>query len=397
MLLKRLALLTFLLITALPALAQEEPPPETVSEIPYGGVVEDTITERAFFDWWTVEAVEGDEMRISMAASGGLEPLIGILDPTGTLVTRSEDGEPDSTILLEYTAPGTGQYIIVATRVGNAEGTSIGAYTLRLALANQPTTAPETDYQDVIFRCPKVEGDIATVATIRFGDDAREGMLYRITVYGLDGFRPVIKVNFVVQEAYELCNTDAQQTVGDQFTFPGEETRIVAETDLPSVSQFSVNGAEEAGIITLQIGSAGEAPGRYMAIIEGMTLDTPEDIDGLEARIGPLAAQSTGMSVYMVAEPGSRLDPFMTRLDNDQTCDDAGRRGCEDLVTFTGAGSIFTAGGVATELIGDRSDAGLFIPSGSIDPIPVELSSRANSTYGDYAVVLIGELPARSP
>ncbi len=397
MLMKRLALIALLLTTALPALAQNEPPPETVEEILYGTMVEDTITQRAFYDWWTVEAVEGDQMRISMAAAGGLEPLLGILDPTGTLVTRSEEGAADSTILLDYTVPSSGQYIIVATRAGNEAGSSTGSYILRLALANQPTTIASADYQAVVFRCPDVQGDIATAATIRFGDDAREGMLYRMTVYGLDGFRPVIKINFTAQEPFEACNTNADLMIGDQFTLPGEETRTVSEADLPNMSQFLIRGAEEVGVITLVIGSEGETPGRYMAIIEGLTLDTADDLDGIEARIGPLAAERTSMSIYMVAAPGSRLDPFITRFDTQQSCDDAGRRGCKDVLAFTGAGAVLNEGGKVTELIGDRSDAGLLLPPGSLDPVPVEVSSRAGATYGDYALIFIGELPPREP
>jgi hypothetical protein len=111
-------------------------------------------------------------------------------------------------------------------------------------------------------------------------------------------------------------------------------------------------------------------------------------------RIGPLAAESTSLSVYMVAAQNSRLDPFMILPDTGETCDDSGRTGCDTLPTFSGAGAVLHEGD-GTTLRGDRSDAGLLLTPGNPDPMAVELSSRDGDTRGAYALVLIGELPPR--
>jgi hypothetical protein len=377
------------LLLAVPALAQEDV--ETISIINYDNVVENTITQQAFFDWWQVQAAEGDVLVIDMAASGGLQPLVGILDPGGTLVIRSEDGAVDGTISLEYTVPAPGQYTIVATRVGNVDGTSTGAYSLRLRRANAPVQNVNP-YQDVTFRCEDYE--VTTASTIVFQEDASEGLVHRITIYGIDGFQPVIRLNVEVPDPYELCNTDAQETVDDTFTLPGEPARTITAENLNTVSQLLISGAEDAGVITITIGSKDGLPGRYIAIIEGFNIDPGTDVDTIEVRVGPLAAETTAIQLYMVAGQNSRLDPFLTRSDTGETCDDAGRANCEAIPTFTSAGATLHEG-AGTTLVGDRSDAGVLINPGNPDAIAVEFGSRADRTHGGYVVVLIGELPAR--
>lgn len=400
MVLKRVLIFMLVSLLALPLLAQEEPNEPTVLDVVYDDVVDDSITAPAFWDWWKVQATQGDIIVVDMAASGGLEPLIGILDPTGTLAARSEDGAADSTIQLEYTAPVTGEYTIVATRVGNADGTSTGTYTLRLRRANTPVVSDPDQYQDVTFVCADIPGEVTTAATIRFAEEATEGLKYRITVYGLDGFRPVIRIKFDLpnkDEPFELCNLDAEQMIGDTFTLPGEDTRTVTAETLNGASQLSIAGSAEAGVgvITLTIGSLDGAAGRYMAVIEGFAIDPKDDTDLLEVRVGPLAAETTSIQTYMVAAPNSRLDPFMMRPDNEEICDDAGRGDCEAVLSFRGAGATLTEGDVDTVISGARSDAGMVVNPGTPDTVALELSSRSGNTHGAYAVFLIGILPPR--
>jgi hypothetical protein len=388
---KRLFVVGFLCLAALPVVAQENS--ETVLDIIYDNPVDDTITQAAFYDWWILQASAGDIMVINMAASGGLEPLIGILDQGGNLVARSDEGAPDSLISLEYTTEQPGQFIIVATRVGNADGTSTGTYSLIVRRANGVVENVDT-YQDVTFICEGFEA--TTAATVTFAEDPQPSLVHRITVYGIDGFEPVIRLNVDEPEPYEVCNTDAAQTVGDTFTLPGEDQRTITEDNLNTVSQHLVSGAENVGDIIITIGSRDGTPGRYMAIFDlGFAIDPANDTDRLEVRIGPLAAETTSLSVYTVAVQNSRLDPFMTLLDSGVTCDDAGRTGCDGLPSFSGAGAVLHEGD-GTTLRGDRSDAGLLLTPGNPDPITLEVSSRGGDTYGGYALVLIGELPPRT-
>jgi hypothetical protein len=232
-------------------------------------------------------------------------------------------------------------------------------------------------YQDVTFRCN--DDEVTTATTLKFQEDTTKDLNYRITVYGIDGFLPVIRVQTQSPNSYEICNTDAQHTVGDTFTLPGETARTIAQENLDSASQFLVGGAENTGVLTLTIGSKDGKPGRYMAIIEGFNIDPATDTDTVEVRVGPLAAKTTAIQFYMVAAENSRVDPYLTRGDGEDTCDDAGRKGCEAVPTFSGAGATLHEGD-GTTIMGDRSDAGLLINPGNPDPVLVQLGSREGKT-----------------
>jgi hypothetical protein len=396
---KALVLGFIVIFTALPVLAQSDPNTPTVLDIQYDAVVHDTITSAAFYDWWTIEASANDDIVIDMAAGDGLQPLIGILDGSGDLVARSDDGEANATVTLEYVIPTAGHYTIVATRVGNADGTSTGTYSLRLRRANSPVVNTDP-YQDVTFPCKDQGFEATTAATIAFQEDPTPNMQHRITVYGIDGFRPVIRVNFDGPNAqpFEVCNIDAEFTVGDTFTLPGEDTRTITADNLDTVSQLVLSGAEKMGLITVTIGSKDGQPGRYVAVFEGFAIEPNNDADAFEVRIGPLAAKTTSITAYMVAGDSSRLDPFMTLPESGLTCDDAGRGDCSTVASIAHAGVVLHDGGNHTvSYIGDRSDAGILINPGNPDPVGLQLSSRSGDTHGAYALILIGQLPPRQP
>ncbi len=385
-------LLLISLALVCPVLAQDDTP--TVAAIDYDAVVEETISDAAFFDWWRLQAAEGDVLMITMTARDGLLPLIGLLDPTGDLVATSADGQINGTVQLEYTTLQEGPYTIIASRVDNVDGTSTGSYALEVRRANPPEQLQNL-HQPVTFTCE--EGEVVTAATLEFAEDIPvdgAGLTHRITVYGIDGFQPVIYVEFHSDQDFQTCNTDANQTLDDTFTLPGEAPRTVTADNLHTVSQLTLSGAELMGVITLRIGSLDGTPGRYMALIEGFTIDPDDDSDLFEVRVGPRAAADTALHIYMAAAENSRLDPFMEILDDSNiTCDDAGRRGCEMAASFAGAGAVLHNSGGMT-LTGDRSDAGLLLAPGSPDVIvPVLLSSRQAGTHGGYVLVVIGELP----
>lgn len=395
MLSKLLLIISLLLTGAGVVIAQDGDLP-SVLDIAYDQSVEETLTAAAFYDWWVLDAEEGDILVIDMQARNGLEPLIGLLDSSGALVARSDDGLPDSAVTLEFTAPSSGKYTIVATRVGNQSGLSSGAYTLRLRRANPAPLSAEDPYQDVTFRCE--DGEATTAATLQFADDPVPGLRYRLTVYGSDGFRPVIRVSFDrpdTGEPYELCNTDALRTVGDTFTLPGQETQTITEATLDRASQLLLTGADGMGTITLTIGSLNDQPGSWLALVEGFRIDPKDDVDTVDVRIGPLAALTSTLSIYMVANPDSRLDPVLAWPEGGLVCDDAGRGDCANVPTYAGASFLLNEGD-GLSLKPDRSDAGLVLAPGTPDAMTLEMSSRNGDTYGGYTLIMIGQLPPRA-
>lgn len=395
----------FIFFIAFPALAQQDDDVPSVYPITYDQVIEDTITNTAIFDWWQLEASQGDIIVADMEASNGLAPLLGILDPSGSLVACSggiispegepqgcgSDGEVDGKITLEYTALSSGQHTIVATRVGNMDGTTTGNYTLLVQRASSipPRVNP---FQEVVFRCQDFEA--VTVATLKFADDPETVSYYRINVYGLGDFKPVIRVHLSLPDV-EDCSSDPTSTEGIQYLFPDAEPITLENGESPSTAQLLLTGADRMGTITLTIGSKDGAPGRYMAVIDGFTIDPANDADAVEARIGPLATAQP-IQLYMVAVGNSRVDPTMSfvgdNIANSFVCDDAGRRGCEGVPAIDGTGAVLNDG---LRIIGDPFDAGMLFNPGNPDPLSVDLGSFSTNTDGDYALVIMGELPPR--
>ncbi len=393
MFIKKTALFLCILFTMLPVLAQDNQDSITVTDISYDNVVKDTITNGAFYDWWRIQALAGDVMVVDMGGSDGLAPLIGILDTTGNLVARSTDGEPNQSVSMDFTVPKDGQYTIVATRVGNQGGTTTGGYALRVRKANPPNQNTNSEqYVPVTFPCQDFEA--TTVVSLRFGEDPRPNLKYRVTVYGLDGFVPVIRLQFDVpgQGPFDKCNTGANSTLTDTFTVPGEAERTITKDLLPTVSQLIFTGADKAGIVHFTIASKNGAAGRYFAVIDGFTIDTPSNTDLYDVRMGPLAKLSP-LTVYMVAGENSRLDPYMKWASGNMECDDAGKGDCKNVPSFNKAGvTLHESGGMT--IVGGRSDAGLMLAPGTTDVMTLEMGSRNSETSGDYVLVLLGQLPA---
>lgn len=387
---KTLLFVMMCLLAALPMMAQDDPMAEAIS---YDSVVEDDISNEAIYDWWFIEAAEGDIIVANMTGYGGLEPLIGILDPDGTLVGRSDDGTPGGKVSLEYPAPTAGLYTIVATRVGNENGTTTGEYELQVRRANTPEVRVNP-YQEVVFRCQDYE--VTNTVVLEFADDAPS--FYRISVYGMDGFIPVIRVILSGPDITD-CSRDSRAMTGDTYTLPGAETVTVPENP-ENAAQLTIGGAQQSGNVTLTIGSKDGATGRYLAVIEGFSITPEDDRDFVRVGQGPKAAGSP-LLVYMVSDKATRLDPALSTVDDDEgnsnstICDDAGRRSCPDVASIDGFELLMTVGDADDVTItGSRFDAGALFPTGDAQRLhSLDLSSFSANTEGGYSLILIGELP----
>jgi len=111
-------------------------------------------------------------------------------------------------------------------------------------------------------------------------------------------------------------------------------------------------------------------------------------------RVGPRAALYGPLDVYAVAVgDNNRLDPVLRLIgptgDVIASCDDAGRRGCADVLPIADAGVILNQG---TRLVGDRFDAGLRLPPGWVT---LEVASFGGNTRGSYALIFVGGIAPR--
>ena len=374
-------LLGIALAAARPAHAQADEP--RVEPIGIGMSVEDTITGDAPFDWWLIDAAAGDEVRIIIEAYEGLAPLIGILDTGRTLVARSDDGTPNGVQELRYVFPTAGEYTIVAARVGINDGTTTGRYTLTVERVGSPPVR-DPNMQEVTFVCEGLEA--VTLATIQFRADPGDMSAYRVTVIGESGVAPVIRF-LSSEQATDVCvPPSAQDRVNATFTLPDGTT---GASSAATSTQLVINPTTVAlGDMTVIIGGIDGGAGRYIALIEGYAIHPASNADAISVRLGALPGESTDLLAYII-QMTDRLDPVVTVAG--VPCDDAGRRGCEDVPAVTGVGVHFNE--LYAPVIGDRFDAGALIADTAAHMLTV--GSFAGRTQGNYALMLIGEQPPR--
>jgi len=367
--------------------------------------VEDTISDAANFDWYSISLNEGDTIRIEMVASGGLVPLLGVIDADRNLIARSDDtvrGEPDGAIAFNFRAPETAEYRIVATREGNADGTSTGSYTLLVTLVSSIPTR-ENVLPEVTFRCDEML--ITNAFSLRFAEDvpstprpSGEFERYTLTLLGYDGVQPVIRASAAASQGGTVdCSRDARTLPGSTFSLPGLDAVTVDEVSQENAAHLilrSVSADATFGEVTLTIGALQGGSGRFVAVLTGLSILDRTREDTVYVRLGPRSRDTT-FTIYMISDKDSRLDPVMSAFLLDGTllaeCDDAGSRACPDVPSARDL-DIFIADSGGYRVQGGRFDAGLVLQPQSADPLVLQLGSRNGDSAGGYSLVIIGEV-----
>lgn len=414
---KRLCIGLAMLCWAALASAQEATEAPTPADSPlfapisFGFPVEDTISEEAFYDWFLIDLQAGDRIGITMQGSEGLSPLIGILDTGRNLVARSDgDGRNlapvNGTARLEFIAPDSGQYTIVATRSGISIGLTTGRYLLEVTLLGQNPPLVNEGVQ-VEFRC--AERLITNALELRFaqapqarttsnGETVYE--LYRVTVIGLDGFQPMVRLISEIRQERLDCSDSATGIPTTDFRTPqGETILLEPETQsgaasLARLTLRNLDAEEQFGQITISVGSLNGRGGRYLLLLEGLGLDQPNRQGRLDLRIAPFA-RGTSPLVAVIGAPTSRLNPLVELVGPDEEnlgrCDDAGRDPCPVKTSLAGVGGLDALWG--GKLLADRFDAALSWTPTSLGWYSLFITSRDGQSRGDYVLLVAGELP----
>ncbi len=380
----------------LPALSQPDPNTPTISPIQFDAPVTDIITEAAIFDWWLLNLSAGESIRVTMAGEEGLAPLLGLLDANSNLVQRTEDGNPDGTVTFTYTVEQSGEFRIIATRAGNADGTTVGRYTLTVESVR--LTAPEPDpYEEVTLDCGGES--VPNALTLRIEEDEAQMSPISASVYGLEGFQPVLRstLEFSFDPFFDqFCIVPIGEGpgvgLGDRLQLPGEDLieweRGVAKTVYEDLTGFSR--------VQLNVGAQAGSSGRYVVVIHGLTAGEGGDRDLLEIGLGPLA-QEEPLLVYAVSDKSTRLDASIQQIDDGTDvlwqCDDAGVLDCEDVPPIAG----FEWYGAEDDLTAtaNRFDAGILLQPNAPDKQRLLLGAFDGRTSGNYSIVIVGQFPGR--
>jgi len=401
--------LILILSVSTSAIAQENDEP-LIADISYGMTVAETITDFSFFDWWQLEVTLGDKVVISMDAEDGLQPLIGLLDSNGDIVARSDlatVAEVDGTAFLQYDALTEGLHTIIATREGRDQGTTTGSYVLTVTNRNNVEITRPNPFLEAEFRCS--EWLLTNALTFEYREDVilpdeiipgQVTEFYRFSVFGIDGFEPVLRLQSDILMDRPLdCTDSARATEGSQLSLPIlESDYVVTEESADNVTMVTLTNSGEGdplGDVAISVSAKEGTGGRFVLVMEGMEIHDRSDEDAFLIRRGPLASD-TILDVYIIGYPNSRMDPILELYDAEaditKFCDDIGTEDCADLLDLTQL--AVTVGEDGASYQGDRFDAGIRLDNPENPSEVLTIRSRANTT-GNYLVVFVGELPAR--
>ncbi len=377
--------------------ATPTPNPDTITQstIGYGQVVDETLTERSFVDLWRFYGSKGDHIIARMSARDGLAPLLGITDVGGNLLVRSDviaggvqfDAAVDGIAEIDFVLPDTGEYTLVATRAGNETGTTTGSYSLSLTYVEREV--PEL-FREVVFRCGSAE--IVTAASLEIIGEQNDSD-YRITVYGLDGFDPYIRVDVVEADETQHCVNEPGDTTGQQIML-SDDGELTVDQETVRAAHLSLGRISHLGLVRVIIGSRDGAAGRFYAVIEGAEIQPAGNFD----RVNILTAgraRTEPLWLYMLRHQHTRIDPqisFVLEDSEDFTlCDDAGRFECAQVPSAVGYRFPLADG---TFVAGDAFSAGVMIESPDLLYAYAQLRSRTAATRGPYTMLLAGVLPS---
>lgn len=145
---RRLVILWVTALGASTVLAQTATP-TTAPVFPLipGSSIEGNLNNTISSARYSFTASSGDSVTISMeSTSGDLDPFLSLIDADGATVAQNDDAESGQrNALITTTLDRGGNYIIEATRLDGAEGTTNGTYRLTLTIAGTPTQEAPSD------------------------------------------------------------------------------------------------------------------------------------------------------------------------------------------------------------------------------------------------------------
>ena len=117
-----------LLLIALSLSAQAQPPATPLTP---GNLITGQITPIQPRTVYTLDGARGEILRFRLSATDGtLDPVLAVMDATGAVLFRRDDGAGSRNIETTRSLERTGRYYVVVTRFGQELGSTSGAYEL---------------------------------------------------------------------------------------------------------------------------------------------------------------------------------------------------------------------------------------------------------------------------
>jgi hypothetical protein len=382
------------------------------ADIALGDTVRGQIDDTNWGFIYCFTANAGDVVTIQMeATSGNLDGILALLDETSEdpLITIDDQPNGDLSPVIEgFEIPSSGTYIIVAARLGLEEGNSAGQFTLSLVEGGSSASASTNSgsgqfpfaYEPISISCDN--GAAITNGVQVTVSQMRPGFTYTATAVGLDGFDPVLAVQY--EDGSGLCNDDSDAASRFAFTIPGEGA-VGGQTTSSRISfdQPNRNGLADVNLI---VGGYGGQGGSFLLVLDGMA------VTGADGAGDPffltltesLLSTNESVIVFMMSKARD-LDALIEVLDfeNDSffqaqatngatmVCDDAGTTSCwGDSVGL----EQFEVDLGGSRYIGKSTDAMIIVTPQEMENLGLPLllyrfTSLNQRTSGQYLLVFL--------
>ncbi len=223
------------------------------SALRYGDSIYNEVTNADPIVYYSFRGRAGDVVSVQMRrATGDLDSALQILNSRGEVLAENDDspGSVDASITgLILRADDI--YVIVATRYGQASGTSRGAFVLTLDAESESGLGSRIDFPIPITPGTPATGTISRQYYQRFyAFSGRAGQSVSIRMSrasdDLDTF-----IALITPDGRELVSDDdsggGQNSLIDNFTLPGDGTYLVIAT------RFQRQGGTTTGDFTLEV------------------------------------------------------------------------------------------------------------------------------------------------
>lgn len=300
-------------------------------ELSYGqsqnGAIEDAVPAITY----RFSGSAGDTVTITMSRAGGdLNSYLYLLDGDGELLFEDNDsGGDNGDARIDFTLPADGAYLIVATRLGQAQGTTSGSFVLELLSDAPPPPAPveEADEGD-----PVLPVDYEAFPQLAYGDSVQgelsDGRYVDFYVFfGTE--RDTITVEMVSQNSDEVNGLDPLLILLDDERIPlvenddivdGVERDSRLELTLPDTGYYAIVATRfeqaegtTAGPYTLTLSGPGAAGAAPVAPPPDTTIIRQLDATRLEPGVPAQATFETEGDLYQfTATAGTLIDLAVT-------------------------------------------------------------------------------------
>jgi hypothetical protein len=218
----------------------------------YGQAVTGTISNDIYQLRYPFQATKGVQVTVTMNAGTGstLDPMVGLVDAKNNLLGVNDDAAKGlKNASITVTIPEDGQYTVVATRSQEAQGTTQGAFTLKVDAATSQATSAASGNPATSATAAAATADVLPMrygATTNAQIDAQH-FLYYYTFQGTAGDVVTLRMNHLPGDSldpvlylYTYANGSPALVASNNDAEVGNVDAAIVEFALPQSGPYLI-------------------------------------------------------------------------------------------------------------------------------------------------------------